>query len=690
MTCENWRCWTPVRTWLLFNSWLSLLVVCVSAAVTLRVPIAEAAWPILIFCCGLVIVLWIRSRHSTAARGPSWQCLLATLLVLVGVVGVLWGSFISGEYVSVFPDPWSYSAFATYLQNPVPAITDGSQPVLSYGSALMGSRYGTSGLLALFAEIARTDTCSSAGTFAFLVLCHVGFGFFLLARVLRAGPILSLGAGLFGVTIGWAPEILKIGNWDQVLFLSLIPFAIFRNRLLTLPTSRISGVLGLGLCMAAAVFAYPEGTVISGVIYLPLVVWRLLRGNSLPVKVRKFALASGLAILLSIVYLPTFFSFLSHQIAAGSSELIAKGVLGGLLSAHWFAAVYCLGSQLPWSSIRSIPKIELIVTVLFLVLSFVAFGVWWRRRDGILLTVPFFLALCLWQALLVRYDYGFYKVLTMFWPVMVVAVFVGMSHLLTKCYGVARLLAAFGFCGLMAGAVFDEAENFQYAPWRHERRIQPFMELRRLKQITGDAPIRIQTENWFNQMWAVFFLQGYNIEVPNPLLYLKKAASTKGVNRTTDQSKAVFVLTDEKQPRDIWHNDVFYLLNHSESVELSGIDAPNEVETVEGEDFLWLDNRFAVLTIQSDADRQGFLVIPECWPGYSRPEDKKRTLILETNGETLEIPAEGNLKIPLRLKKGNNLVRLACKEQATVDKLPSGDPRTLLLGLKGFSLRAAD
>ena len=82
-----------------------------------------------------------------------------------------------------------------------------------------------------------------------------------------------------------------------------------------------------------------------------------------------------------------------------------------------------------------------------------------------------------------------------------------------------------------------------------------------------------------------------------------------------------------------------------------------------------------------------------------RPEDENQTFsyqsgdsagILQVNGETVEIPAAGNLKIPLDLKKGNSLVRLACKEHATIDKLSSGDTRTMLLGIKRFSVRAAD
>ena len=684
----NTRYWISARAWLLFNTWFSSLVVCVSAAATLHVPINKVAWAIVILCSGLAVALAIGSIKSATNRNSLLGGIGATLLVPAAAVVVLWGSLMKDEFVSVFPDPWAYSAFATYLQNQVPVISDGSQPVLSYGSALMGTRYATPGLLALFAKIVGTDACRSASIEAFLVLCHVGFGFVLLARALRTGPILSLGAGLFGVTIGWAPEILKIGNWDQVLFLSLVPFAILRIRLLTLPTSRWPGILALGLCMGAAVFVYPEGAALSGLIYLPLVVWRLFRGDHLSSKIGRIAVAVGVAFLLSGVYLPTFISFLHRQILSGNTVFNAKGVLGGLLSEGWLPSVYCLGPQIPATAVHKLKKLELIVPIVFVALTFVAIGTWWRRRDGILLTIPFFLALSLWQALLIRYDYGLYKVLTMFWPVMVAAIFVGMSELLARFRGLARPAIVAAFCGLMAAAVVDEVGDFQYAPWRQERRVQPFVELTKLKKISGDAPIRIQTQSWFNQMWAVFFLQRYKIEVPNPLLYL--AASSTGLNRATDQVGTTFVLTDEKKSGAIWHNEVFSLLTRSEPVELLAIDAPNGVETVDGNQFIWLDNQFADLTIRSDADRRAFLVIPECRPGPNRPGDPNRTLILEANGATVEVPAEGSLGIPLALKKGKNLVRLACKEHATTDKLASGDTRTLLLGIKGFSVRAAD
>jgi hypothetical protein len=677
----------PARAWLLFNTWFSLLVVCASAAATLHLSIGKAAWPVLIFSCLLAVALQLT---QPASKRKSILCgVAATLFILGAVVFVLWGNLIKGEFVSVFPDPWSYSAHATYLLQTVPPVNGQVPLIVAYGSTLTGTRYATSALLALFAEITGTDACWSANVYAFVVLLHLGLGFVLLARMLGAKPVFALGAGFFGVMMGWAPEVLKIGNWDQLLFVSLIPFAIFRIRLLTFPAGRPSGILALGLCLAAAMFAYPEGAAIAGVIYLPLAVWKLFRGTSFPGKVRRLALAAGVAILLSLVYLPTFVSFLVHQVSAGNTVQVAKGALGGLLSTNWLAAAYCLGPQLPATTAHPPRKLDLIVSAVFVGLTFVAIVSWWRRRDGILLTIPPFLALSLWEALRVQYDYGLYKVLTMFWPLMVAAIFIGMSQLLARCRGLARFFVIFGFCGLMAGALFDEVDDFHFAPWRQGRGMKPFLELQKIKGFSGEAPIRIQTQSWFNQLWAVFFLKGYKLIIPNPLLSLQALAGSL-LHPGVELDERSLVLTDEKKPEAVWHNEVFYLLAHPEPVELLAVNAPNTLETVEGEPFLWLDNQFADLTIRSDADRKCFLTASESRPGPSRPEDSKRTLLIDQNGVIVEVPAEGSLKIPLLLKKGDNFIRLACKEPPTLLKLSSGDTRTLLLGIKGLKVTPAD
>ena len=686
MTSIAWRQWVPARSWFLFNTWFSLLVICVSASATLHVPISRSAWPILISCCGLGIVVAIQSRRAERNRAFPWRLILTSLLILGAVVTVLWGSLIKGEFVSVFPDPWAYTAFATYVQNPVAAIGAGLQPILSYGRVLMGTRYGTAGLLAFFAETSGTDPCRSAGIYAFLVLVQTGLGLTLLARIFGVGRILSLCTGLFGVSIGWAPEILKVGNWDQILFLSFLPFILLRIRFATFQTSRRLGILALGLCLGAALFSYPEGVAMSGVIYLPLLVFRLLRRGGILRKIRKLAVAAGIALLMSSVYLPTFVSFLNRQISTGKTLTPGNGTLSGLLSARWLPAVYGLGEQPPSMSLN---KTELIVPLLFVGLSFLALRAWWRKKDGILLTVPVFFLLTLWQAVLLRYDYGFYKVLTMFWPVMVVAIFAGMSRLLAwSPPGLARSVVAVALCGLLIKALSDQSEKFRYASWHQERQIDPFRELTSLKRISGDAPICILTQSWFNQMWAVFFLQDYDLMVPHPLGNLKYTPG--GLHDlSAEKTMGTFVLSDERKPGSIWHNEIFSLQNHLE-VELLGIDAPNSFETVQGDSFIWLNNQLTDLTIESDADRQTFLMIRECWPGPSRPEDTKRTLIVEVNDKKAEVPASSNLKVPLMLNQGSNLVRLSCKETPTVDKLPSGDTRTLLLGIKGFSVTAGE
>ena len=133
-----------------------------------------------------------------------------------------------------------------------------------------------------------------------------------------------------------------------------------------------------------------------------------------------------------------------------------------------------------------------------------------------------------------------------------------------------------------------------------------------------------------------------------------------------------------------------YVFVMRRGVELLDIDAPNTVESVKGDRFIWLDNRFANFIIRSNADRQARFVIPECWLGPNWPHDSKHTLLVEVNGEVTEVPISTNLNVPLTLRKGSNLIKLACKEPPTTNAFPSGDSRTLLLGIKGFEVKAAD
>jgi hypothetical protein len=197
------------------------------------------------------------------------------------------------------------------------------------------------------------------------------------------------------------------------------------------------------------------------------------------------------------------------------------------------------------------------------------------------------------------------------------------------------------------------------------------------------------THSIFNQEWAAFFLQGFNLRISQRLGYLSYLGPQLG-KISGDQDKDCSFLSDRKIKGATWQNDIFLLQNHLDPLDLLEIDAPNGVETVQGDSFVWLNNKSTVITIYSDANRQAFLNISECWPGPNRPEDTKRTLIVEINGQRDESTASANLKVRLTLREGSNILRLACKEKPFVDRLASSDPRIMLLGIKGIGLTAAD
>jgi hypothetical protein len=150
-----------------------------------------------------------------------------------------------------------------------------------------------------------------------------------------------------------------------------------------------------------------------------------------------------------------------------------------------------------------------------------------------------------------------------------------------------------GILRLAGKALFDQFENFKFAPWRIEHKIAPCLELKNLKRISGNAPIRLLTQSAFNQQWAVFFMQDYDLEISQRLGYLR--GIRQGLRKiSADQEKGCFFLSDGKIKEAIWHNEVFSLQSHLDRLELLEIDAPNGVETVQGDSFVWLNNHTVI------------------------------------------------------------------------------------------------
>jgi hypothetical protein len=673
----------------LFNLWFSLLVIAAAGAATMRIPIRGVSWLIFISSICIAVVAGILEIGSRRRRQRLFMCFFLAVPIVLTVTAVDWSSLARGQFVSIFQDAWAYSALGAHLRNPISGFPGSQDLIQQFGESLMSTRFGTAGLLALSAEISGTDTCRSAAIFAFLVLLQAGFGIALFTRILGAGPMLSICAGVFAVAFGWLVEILKIGNWDQFLFISFVPFILTRLRLLTLPTSGRWALVPAGLCLSAATYSYPEGMAIFAVLFAPCLAMRFIRGLNVSRKVGRAIAVGGIVLAVCSIYWPTFVSFLWRQIGAGTGILVAKGVFPGLLSDRWLPAFYGLGEELPnakWS------LFGMAVALSFLFLTAVAFFCWRRRKLGMEFSLLGLLLLAFWQLGLLKYDYGFYKILTIFWPVIIAAIFVGGSRMLGYFGGPMRFIIGCFVLGVFAGAGIKRVENSNYPLWRTHRSTEPFVNLAEVRPIVQGRPIRLTVDDWFDQEWAYFFLEGLDIRIPDPATHLQYLNSPAlGWKQYQDaQPSEEFVLTERSHGNIVWRNKIFRLANQADPAEILAVNGPSKLGRYQGYPFLWLENVPTTLVVFSKREGEFELTADRCLPGPSRPNDLRRTLVVQTGSTTEEFVASSPLSVRFNAAKGINLLKLSCKEPATTHKLPFAGTGILLIGMKNFQLKGFD
>src|ERR1700730_14443829 len=669
------------RPFFIYHTAFSTLVLGSVTCATLAVPLGLVgpylcATAVVLFC----VLLWRDTRVCSLGRKAIPTILVACSLLLVTTT-ILWGCLFGREFTSVFPDPWAYSAAANYFLDP--SVEPGSL-VNRFGKTLIGSRYVTQALLAVFAKLSGTDPCRASCIWALFTLFHIGLGTMVMSRVLGASRWLSFFSGIFIIAIGWVPEVIKIGNWDQVFFVGFVPFLITKLKLTGFGSSDRSRLLSLGLTLAAAFCTYPEGAAIAIVLFLPTLAFVVLRGRDTWKKLARYIWGTLLCAILSIAYLPVGINFLKYQVVSGNTSFNAKGALWGLLSWQWSAAFFGLGDAVPSAPVVWYRFLVPGALILFCLCGAVR---WVRRREFTWFSIVAFFALAAWQAGFVRYDYGFYKVLTIFWPVVVVMIALGADSFGRAASGWKRGLVTGIFLTVCIAAVTDEAFYFRYAPWRQERRLTDFVNLAQLSKICRDRPIRISTEDWFVQMWAVFFLRDRKLIIPNPLLYLR----TPGLfppGSAPDLTQDTCVLLDEVRRDGAGNGGRFTLLEHARPVEIVSVEGPNQPFYWSGDPFIWLGNEAEKFAILAQSNMTSRFVVPDVWPGTSVLGGPARTLMLKAGDRTSEIPVQKQLSIDLQLHKGTNLVELWCKEQAAPSANGASDAGKWLIGLKGFRIES--
>jgi hypothetical protein len=559
----------PWRLILLGNFLWSSLVTITTATVCAKVRMG-VAWPWIVFLIALIILgSALLSRKIPVTRAG----ILTIGAVVVFLMWALSPYLFRGYLLTSHPDLWGYCAGAEYLTRFVRGTAPGNVPLYIFAAMLSDSRFGTFSVLAFLGSVFHTDTIYLVACYAALLLFNVFWGVALLTRLFGAKPIVSLVAGSYAVVCGLIPDTAHYGELDNLLFLSILPFVIIRLELFLRGGKLFPSILGLALSASATFYAYPEGVAVAGVIFLPFFIFSLLKLIWQPKFWRYSLIFVALFLSFTAPYLPTFSSFLSHQLYVGAAAYrIGQNALSGLISTAFLPSMFGFGDEFGIGPFEASHLALAMVCLAFLLFAIVAQR---KKRRFVIFASVFLITLCgVWQGLVLRYDYGFFKFLVVSSLLTTPLIFCGIQ-LASRLGALERIpVLAPGFALLVAISAFAERRE-RYCDYfsTARRQIRPYEELKTIGKIAGEAPVRLSFEashppRWddgVDQLWAAYFLRDLKLDIPDPKLYLEDKlgyAPYKTWQEEVDPS-VKFFLSNRPQKNAVWSNKIFFLTTES-------------------------------------------------------------------------------------------------------------------------------
>jgi len=672
----------PLRELFLVNFILSLAVVLLSGSATLRIPIKIVAFPV----AAILLLLAVGLKLWFSRKRPSRKRVLFYLLAITVVSLAVWPAITRKTFISYVNDAWAYCAFGQYLNDYPRGMQRDDLPIIDqYGATLSSSRFGTPTLLAFLSGISgkTTPEVLSAWTWLTLLISFCGVASF--CCILSLSTVASLGASVFFILCGWLHVAIFVANWDNILFLAILPFTLTRYYLFVRGTKSFAATAGLAISGAACFYCYPEGTAIAGTIFLPWLAAQLLRDLRMKRRLKAYA-ALGLGFSLLVTpYIPVFISFLQGQfLQTRQHPYPGEGYFPGLMRTHTLTGLFAIGGE---SMGGAFPTTGLqvcgvmIAVLLFFFLSVGALA-WNKTNRTLIFSVLVVTGFAFWQGVVRQYDYGLYKILFIGSVLWIPCIF----HGLEKCAGFFAyssrhiLIFALAVFTCLACIGFRRANASEYPD--PGLRIDAFSKLKNVPKIVDKRPIALICGDDFDQQWATFFLRNSNVFLQRFTTYL--TAVPPAVQNRVPQIPLEFVVTDYRPKDALWGNSRFRLVRTDLRPEIIAIDAPNSVEG-ERRNFVWLGNDPTSFYCTSDKEQVGCFSATAI-PGPSRPEDTLRTVTIRSENETRRLSVSASFSCLIHLHKGLNRIEIWCNEQRSVLRLGNGESRNLLLGLKDFAV----
>jgi len=671
--------WLPTRIFLFINFVTASLVVLSAGAVSLHYPIGSSFNGILVGTLVCSVALIVPFRRLIVG----WRLMIA--LAIVAVLSIVWPSLSFWGVARTSTDTGNYVTLAQYYLRYPDGTDSGLSPIDQYASTFSGERFASLSVLGIFTRFLNGDAGLALVPFSGFLLVNVFAGFATLVRYLRCRAPISLLAGIFAVFLGWVPNMLYAGSLDNAFFIALLPFFLVRLSLMLWGRINVRSILGLGVCGAAVVYTYPEGLALSTIIFAPVFLRVLQLAGCRRFGYIKLGLAVFLTLVLVLPYGQTFFSFLLRQINVSNHLKVGDSIFPGLVKRAFLPSVFALGEEFPGVVLHTQDTLLSIALVLFMAVGLVR---WYRHNSAFVWAFFLFFCLVLWQAVLNRYSYGLYKVLTIGSILAIPAIFAGVEGFYFRCTGRFRhagpLILGCLLTLLVAAVVW---RNYNFTPKWLRVSLEPYSDLKRLRPVTRDGPVCLMCDNDFDQQWARIYLR----DLPQEMRFERGIDLFPAVMLAKKETSAQFFLVNRKMEGAVWANSKFWLVPITrETAPIVAVDSPNGIEDVQGAAFTWLSDQPTSFVIDSLRDGPAILWAGKVRIGSSRPEDPIRTVIIrDANGTTEHQVKDGKdaFYACLFLKKGLNHLGMWCAEKPTVKRLGNGDKRVLLLGLEDYQVK---
>ncbi len=688
----------PYRLLLAPTILVSVLAFMLVLSVMAGIPLVLASpliWTVII--ASAVYGAW-SPRELIADKSMTILVLISIFTSALVLAGFMWNGIF--DYLgSPNQDGFTYVAFGEYLRQFPRGSEGGLAPLYQYGSHLSATRYVAAATLAiLIPPGSAMDTQMMVGPLLLLGTYAFSISIAYVACVVKdKGIVLSPHFSVvLAVLGGWFPFVLLANNFDNLIVLSLAP-ALFGLGLDDRLMGRARWLLPSVMC-AAAIYIYPE----LGI--LVIVGYYFAGLDRIPTSARNQQIFLWISV--AVVTLVFILPYVPEAVRFFQSQLALTKTVAGPRPGNGFMPDLLVLSRLPaaiWGfqsgTSTAINSLGLIVGTLLALMMIL--GCWVAKNNKIYSLCMFIGVALLLLAVMIgikRYDYGAYKIMLFAWWAMALAISIGGGWLVSRpesarwAQFLTRASLAVVCLGLMIWGMqqWRWSQGFAYTDAKLLREARE-----RMEQIGG--PVSVVVSDPILGSWMVYQLRHLPVAYPTYGGYLAQVHVLPVMARSNapvDGGRYVLVgANDEAQGEVLWHNEMFKLLERREGegvVIFGQMQAPNGVEQVDGDVFIWLGHDAATIELQSS--KAGSAVLDLEAIGGTSVADSKAPLSVTVSVQgdsvsSLDLYRGPKFSVRVPVELGVTRVGLLANYDSSVGANPNGDMRILLAGVRVRSLR---